>query len=111
MYLALMTAKERILYEKMYNVARGLCLNAKQDKTIRHVRRGAKNIEQSVARYLNHVKRIQVLVFTTITIIVTTIFTIITIIIIIMTLITTIITITNTYVITIKTITCVCLLI
>jgi uncharacterized membrane protein len=97
MYLALMTAKERILYEKMYNVARGLCLNAKQDKTTRHVRRRAKNIEQSVARYLNHVKRIQVLIFTTIfTIITVTIFTIITIIIIIMTLITTIIIITIT---------------
>ncbi|CAB4028305.1 Hypothetical predicted protein [Paramuricea clavata] len=58
-YLAVMTGKEGVLYQKMYNVARGLCLNEKQDRTIRDVRRRAENIENSVARYLNRVRRIK----------------------------------------------------
>ena len=59
MYLSLMTGKERVLYHKMYNVVRGLCLHEKQDRTSRDVHRRAKNIEKNVAGYLNHVQRIK----------------------------------------------------
>ena len=61
MYLAVMTTKERVLYHKIYNVARGLCLREKQERTLRDVRHTTRGIEESVARYMNHVQGIKVM--------------------------------------------------
>ena len=56
----IMTGEESSLYQTMYNVARGLCLNEKRDRAIRDVYRMAKNIENSVVKYLKHAQGMKV---------------------------------------------------
>lgn len=60
-YLAMMTPEERILYHKMYNIARGLCLNEKRGTAIIDVYKTALSIDNTVGRYLNRVQGIKVL--------------------------------------------------
>ena len=56
----IMTGEESSLYQTMYNVARGLCLNEKRDRAIRDVYRTTENFENSVMSYLKQAEGIKV---------------------------------------------------